>query len=233
MSELGIYTAQNVFIDYKLAGLGDRIAAFLIDGLVIMAYAIAASWLASTIGLSGWMVSTVYIPALLYHLIFEILMNGQSPGKRQMKIQVKMANGSVPGISAYLLRWVISPVDYLMSGGLAMISITLSKKSQRLGDLAAGTVVTKIKVLDDFNKDFLKREVKEEYEPVFQLVKYKISQKDINLIKEALRVRIDNTTHGPSEVIRKRLEAKLEVISDLTTVAFLHTVIKDFEFYQL
>ena len=233
MSELGIYTAQNVFIDYKLAGLGDRIAAFLIDGLIIMAYVIAASWLASTIGLSGWMISTVYLPVLLYHLIFEILMNGQSPGKRQMKIQVKMANGSVPGISAYLLRWVISPVDYLMSGGLAMICIILSKKSQRLGDLAAGTVVTKIKALDKFNKDFLKREVKEEYEPVFQLVKYKITQKDIFLIKEALRVRIENTTHGPSETIRKILETRLEVNSELSTVAFLHTVIKDFEFYQL
>lgn len=233
MSELGIYTAQNVFIDYKLAGLGDRIAAFLIDGLIISAYLIGANWLASTIGLSGWMVSTVYFPVLLYHLIFEILMNGQSPGKRQMKIQVKMANGSVPGISAYLLRWVISPVDYLMSGGLAMISIILSKKSQRLGDLAAGTVVTKIKVLDEFNKDFLKREVKEAYEPVFQHVKYKITQKDIDLIKEALRVRIDNSTHGPSETIRKKVEVRLEVKSDLTTVAFLHTVIRDFQYYQL
>ena len=114
-----------------------------------------------------------------------------------------------------------------------MICIILSKKSQRLGDLAAGTVVTKIKALDKFNKDFLKREVKEEYEPVFQLVKYKITQKDIFLIKEALRVRIENTTHGPSETIRKILETRLEVNSELSTVAFLHTVIKDFEFYQL
>lgn len=232
MSELGIYTAQNVTIDYKLAGLGDRIAAFIIDSFIMMAYSIGISLAISELGNLGFFQYIVYLPVLMYHLLFEIFMNGQSPGKRQMKIQVKMADGSVPGIGSYLLRWLISPVDFLMSGGFAMLSIILTRKSQRLGDLAAGTVVAKTKVLDEFHKDFLRRDIVEDYEPKFPLVKYKINQKDIDLIKESLKVRIENTTHEPSEKMRSQIEARLELTSELTTVAFLHTIIKDFEYYQ-
>jgi uncharacterized RDD family membrane protein YckC len=233
MSEFGIYTAQNVTIDYKLAGLGDRIAAFVIDSLIMVAYVISVLLLVSAFGQMGIVFQViVFLPTLLYHLLFEVFMNGQTPGKRQMGIQVKMADGSVPGIGAYLLRWLLSPIDFVMSGGIAMASIIISAKSQRLGDLAAGTVVTKIKALDRFNKDFLTRNVDDTYEPVFDLVKYKINQKDIDLIKEALRVRIANSTYQPSEKLRKQLETRLEVTSDLSTVAFLHTVIKDFEYFQ-
>ena len=230
MSELGVYTAQNVFIDYKLAGLGDRIVAFLIDGLIIIAYLILVSFLIGNT--SHWWQLFFGLPVFLYHLLFEIFTNGQSPGKRQMKVQVKMADGSVPGLGAYLLRWLLSPIDFVMSGGIAMMSIILSAKSQRLGDLAAGTVVAKVKVLDEFHKDFLRRDAEENYEPSFLEVKYKINQKDIDLIKEALRVRVSNTTHAPSEKLRQQIETRLDVKSDLATVAFLHTVIKDFEHYH-
>lgn len=233
MSEVGIYTAQNVHIDFKLAGLGDRVAAFFIDMLIILAYTFLLSILAPSLPFfNGWGQIIFYLPVLLYHLLFEVLMNGQSPGKKQMNIKVIMQDGSAPGLGAYLLRWILSPIDFFMSGGIAMLSIILTSKSQRLGDMAAGTVVAKEKKLDDYNKSFLRRKADDEYEPVFANVKFRVTQREIDLIRESLKVKVENVNNAPAEKMRKRIEEKLEVSSELATVAFLHTVIKDFDYFN-
>lgn len=235
MSEVGVYTAQNVHIDFKLAGLGDRVAAFLLDGLVMIGYVFLIGLLQEFFSVPNsysWVMTVFYLPLFLYHLIFEILLNGQSPGKRQMKIKVIMADGSAPGLGAYLLRWILSPIDYFFSGAIAMLSIILSAKSQRLGDLAAGTVVAKNKELGTYDKNFLRRKPDDTYQPVFENVKYRMSQKEIDLIRTALKVKVENMNNRPAEKLRKRTEEKLEVKSELATVAFLHTVLKDFDYFN-
>lgn len=236
MPDFSIHTAQNVLLDYKLAGVGDRVLAFIIDLFIIFAYSFGLSIFLELIGIGsnlGWWNMVLYLPVLMYHLLFEVFMDGQSPGKRQMKIKVMTADGSVPSIGAFLLRWMISPIDFLMSGGIAIMSIVLTQKGQRLGDLAAGTIVVKVKALNENSKAFFRRDVQEDYEPVFESVKYKITQKEIDLIKEVLRVRIENTSTAPSEKLREKLERKLETKSELRTVAYLHTIIKDFDYYQV
>lgn len=236
MSDVGIHTAQNISIEFKLAGLGERIAAYVIDLLIIVAYLIGMGILIDTLGLNGtgwsWYMTILYAPVFLYHLIFELIMNGQSPGKRQMKIRVMLAEGQPAGIGSYLLRWILSPVDFILSGGVAMTSIILTKKSQRLGDLAAGTIVIKEKKLEDFHKTFIKRELPEDYEPVIPEVKYKLEQSDIEIIQEVLKVRAESYITAPSEALRVKIEDKLGIKSEMGTALFLHTVIKDFDYYH-
>jgi uncharacterized RDD family membrane protein YckC len=105
MYTVRVRTTQNVVIDYPLAGLGDRILAFLNDALILAAYA-GLCWLAfDRLELVvDWITMLfIYIPYLLYHLLFEIFMDGQSPEKRQRKIKVVRLDGTSPSIGNYLL----------------------------------------------------------------------------------------------------------------------------------
>lgn len=62
-----------------------------------------------------------------------------------MNIRVVKSDGSTPSISAYLLRWLLFIIDGPGTGGLGLLVVLLTKNSQRLGDLAAGTMVIKEK----------------------------------------------------------------------------------------
>lgn len=62
-----------------------------------------------------------------------------------MSIRVVKADGSTPSIGSYLLRWLLFPIDVPVTGGLGVLVILLTKNSQRMGDLAAGTMVIKDK----------------------------------------------------------------------------------------
>ncbi len=233
MSDVGILTAQNITIDFKLAGIGDRMAAFIIDSIVIVAYIIFLIILAGQINLDAelrWMLLILYLPVLFYHLLFEYLMQGQTPGKKQMKIRVLKEEGAPATLGAYIIRWILSPVDFFFSGGIAITSIVMTQKGQRLGDLAAGTIVVKEKQLSNYNKSFFHKNAAEDHEIQYPAVRHRIEQSDMDLIKEALRVRIDNQVLEPADKVRAVIEKKLEMKTDLRTVDFLHRVIRDFDY---
>ena len=233
MSDVGIITAQNISIDFRLAGIGDRMGAFIIDILVIAAYIFLITYVLEKFPLPEdyeWMIILCYLPVIFYHFIFEYLMQGQSPGKKQMKIRVLKEEGAPATLGSFFLRWILSPVDYFFTGGIAVISIIMTSKGQRLGDLAAGTIIVKEKKLASYNKSFFHKPVDESHQIEYPSVKHRIEQSDIDLIKEALRVRIDNQVLRPAERIREIIEKKLEVKTDLATVDFLHRVIRDFAF---
>jgi len=83
MQTIKVRTTQNVLIDYPIAGLFDRILAFLLDFLIWIAYFVLAFSIFGALNfLSTWLMILLYFPLFFYHLIFEIAMNGQSPGKR-------------------------------------------------------------------------------------------------------------------------------------------------------
>jgi uncharacterized RDD family membrane protein YckC len=145
VESIRIDTAQNVALHYEVASFGDRIVAQLLDGLVMFAWWIA---LISVVGILGmrhmsalWLLWAV--PFFFYHLICELIMNGQSVGKRIMKLRVVRADGQQAGIGAYLLRWLLRPVDMMLFIGV--VAILATDKGQRLGDLAAGTVLVSVK----------------------------------------------------------------------------------------
>ena len=229
--QVHVRTTQNVFIHYPVAGVGDRILAYLIDYLILILYVLGM--LAIYISLNMiviwiWVV-TVGIPFILYHLMFEIFMNGQSPGKRLMQIKVLRLDGTPATVGDYLLRWIFAFVDIqILSGVIAVLVITIGEKGQRLGDLVAGTTV--VKLMEEAQVTaatvFVAQEVA--YVPTFPQV-IQLNERDIELVQRALEVNLESGNSQPVMAITEKIKSLLGIQTDLPPVKFLYTVIKDFQ----
>lgn len=150
MAQVGIETAQNVVLDHEVASVGDRIVAYLIDGLVLFAWVFFWFFLFALFSFGGmgarsgiFMFVIVLLPYLFYHLVCELTMDGQSVGKRARKIKVARIDGGQPTLGQYLLRWVLRPIDSFY--GIGLVVLLINGKGQRIGDLAAGTNVITLK----------------------------------------------------------------------------------------
>ncbi|MGB0176255.1 MAG: RDD family protein [Owenweeksia sp.] len=235
MQSINIQTTQNVMLQYALAGIGHRIAAVLIDLGVLLAFSLL--WNVITLAAFGVNSTTLSIIGgiiiFLYFLVCEITMNGQTVGKKVMKIKVVKLDGSKPGVSSYLLRWVMLPIDYSIVGGVAMVFIILTQKAQRLGDLIAGTTVVQIKGKDSTlqQKKAIIGSVDENYQPAFPEAAH-LSMDDISLMRQALQAFQERSQREPMEMLKQKLEEKLRISSDLHPIKFFHTLIKDHTYYS-
>lgn len=142
-----IITGQFVCIEQTPASLGDRIMARIIDYVAIFAYIYATAnlFMANIYGhisdaalVASFII--VYLPVLTYTFLCEFLFHGQTLGKRIMHIRVTMADGSAPTAGALFLRYVCEIADFAF-GGIGIVFIVCTKHHQRLGDMAAGTIV--------------------------------------------------------------------------------------------
>lgn len=150
MRTLEIVTSQNVAIDYNLANIGERGVAFIMDvifiGVIIFILSIVESFIVPYQYMNVVNYSTSFIVISFYTLLSEILMNGQSWGKKLTGLKVVKINGTEARLSDYLIRWAFRSVDiYLTLTTLGIIMINSTVKSQRLGDMLANTAVVKIK----------------------------------------------------------------------------------------
>jgi uncharacterized RDD family membrane protein YckC len=141
---LTITTPEGVELELQLAGLGSRFIAQTVD-LLIKAVAIILVVIALSIaGLTG---VAIMIPATLliiyaYDVVFETFSNGRTPGKRAAKLRVVKAGGEPVDFMTSAIRNVLRLVDGLPTSYIpGIISILATKRNQRLGDLAAGTIV--------------------------------------------------------------------------------------------
>ncbi len=189
MQTIGIETAQNVTLGHETASLGDRIVAYIIDTLIIYAWAILCVIIIFYAGLWDQVIGYVIIailailPAMFYHLVSELTMNGQSIGKRSRHIKVARMDGGHPRVSQYLLRWILRPIDSFYWVGLVVILV--NGKGQRLGDLAAGTTVISLKPRMTF-KDTLLTEVPEEHTVRFPEA-IRLTDRQAAMIREVLK----------------------------------------------
>ncbi|MFK7935861.1 MAG: RDD family protein [Saprospiraceae bacterium] len=242
MQTIDITTTQNVTIEYELASLRDRILAFFIDALIIIfGYFILLFTLMSTLGtlLEGGLIgSAVFslLPIVIfigYQFLSEVLANGQSWGKKTMKIKVARLDGLEASTSDYLLRAVFQIVDTLFSGGvLAILFISSSDKNQRLGDLTANTTVIKLNSDRRFSlPDILKIDSLSKYEPQYPAVT-RLTEQDMLVIKSAIKrhQQYKNQAHAViiSEVT-KQVSEQLQIAEvPKNKVEFLKTLIRDY-----
>lgn len=229
MQSVNIRTTQNVAIDYATAGVGDRIGAFLIDLLILGAYVIIMAWLLGKLGVdSTWIFMLSYLPAFFYHLICEIVFNGQSLGKKQLNIKVVRLDGTPATIGGYILRWILRPIDIgMFSGAIAVISVALTDNGQRLGDLAAGTTVVKMAGAVKVTSHQLIKNLDDDYKPVFYDAQY-LGEDEIKVIKMALEVNRERADMKPAIAVTKKIKDHLNIESDLPTIKFLYTILKDY-----
>jgi uncharacterized RDD family membrane protein YckC len=160
-------TPENIHVEFEIAGLGSRFCAMLIDTIwislavaaIVLVFVLFASettnWIdAQRRHWAGWIVATllIVIVALIfdgYFILFELVMGGQTPGKKSMKIRVVRDDGTPVGANEVLIRNLIRIVDFLPSGyALGAIVMFPSPLAKRLGDIAAGTIVVKEGALD-------------------------------------------------------------------------------------
>jgi uncharacterized RDD family membrane protein YckC len=144
---LVIATPEGVELALDLAGLGSRFTAGLID--LLIKTLIAAALLVAAIPLGGVIAVVVEagVPLLVYigyDVLFETLGSGRTPGKRWSGLRVMRADGGPEDLVASLVRNVLRLIDGLPLSYLPGIaSILLTRRNQRLGDLAAGTIVVR------------------------------------------------------------------------------------------
>lgn len=244
MNKIKINTVQNVEIEYNVANVGERILAFILDGFVIAFYGIAVGMLIFTFSLNEseiifilLMLIFIFIPFFFYHFLMEVFFNGQSIGKMAMKIKVIRLDGESPSIGNYLLRWLLRLVDIGISqGGIAVLTILLSEKGQRLGDIAAGTTVVKLKQVTTLQDTMYAKleETKNETEQDAYQVMYpqvsSLSDEDIAKIRE-----IANTAHRTDNLealgkLFEKLKKVLEVTPTSTSTEFIKQIVKDYNY---
>lgn len=151
MAQSSIITGQYVEITQTPASVGDRLLAALIDMVILSIYSSVAMLivfylgLLTTLGDVGTIVALtlIYFPVILYFPLCEILARGQSVGKMLLRMRVVTPEGHAPSVGSCLLRWLLYPVDTFFTGFLGILFIVFGKHRQRLGDLAAGTMVIK------------------------------------------------------------------------------------------
>jgi uncharacterized RDD family membrane protein YckC len=242
MSELSINTTQNVTINFTAASIGHRILAFGVDLLIIIAYLTSAFALLNYSGLSqilsgmdGWsqmaVQSLLFLPVMFYSLIFETFFEGQSLGKKLVRIKVVKIEGYQASFGDYLIRWLFRMVDIVISSGvIGLISIVMSKKTQRLGDMAAGTSVITLRNNVTISSTILE-EINDNYKPTYPLV-IKLSDNDVRIIKENfIRAKAEKNTD-----LFLKLSEKIETVKGIKNqngnqVDFIKTIIKDYNFY--
>ncbi len=242
MQTIEIQTAQNVNIEYPVASVGERVVAAIIDQLIMVGYIIAMfflyMWILNiTEGTSIYFPVAYFViwflPVFFYQLLCETFLNGQSFGKKMMKMRVVKLDGSQAGIGSYFLRWILAPIDiYFTYGSVGLITLIVNGKGQRLGDLAAHTTVVKLKAEAKLEDTILKT-TPINYDVKFPQVSA-LSDLDISIVKEVLDLNYKNPdVEVYSGIIKKTKEAiekKIGVNTDLHPLTFLDTVLKDYNY---
>ena len=230
--QISIQTTQNVTIEHDKAGVGNRVLAFMIDLAILILASMAIGYTMDQIGWSEkqWINILFYFPVFFYDLYMEILNNGQSVGKMIMNLRVVRLDGTAPTIGGFILRWILKPIDVMLSGSIAIISIALTQNGQRLGDLAAGTTVVKLRKTEKVNRLQLVEKMEEDYEPQFPEVKA-LTDKEVNLIKDCLRMQADHTNSKPVFMMSEKVKQKLDIESDMRPTQFLYTILRDHTYY--
>lgn len=245
MSQIDINTSQNVNISLKLAGIGERIVAFVIDMVIkVMIFLILIYILTKIFGLENYLsnldpwaaaaiVSLLTLPVQIYTLVLESLMEGQTFGKKIMKIKVVKIDGYQANFGDYLMRWVSRLPDIWLTSGIAgVVAMIVSKNNQRLGDLATGTAVISLKNSVNISHTILEN-LKTDYIPRFPQV-VGLNDNDVRIIKEnyhrAVAVDDKQIITKLSDKIKETLNLQFDP-AEFSERTFIDKVIKDYNFY--
>lgn len=240
--ELTINTTQNVPVNFTAASIGDRLLAQIIDMLIKIAYLIVVFYGITFFSIDSlfnhldqWSIIGIYViialPFIFYSLVQESLWEGKTMGKKIMKIKVIKLDGYQAGFGDYLIRWLFRLVEISLGNGvIALISILISKKNQRLGDIAAGTAVISLKQKININHTILE-EVTENYTPTYPLV-IKLSDNDIRIIKETFEKSVTAKDYKTIVKLKEKISSVTGIVNQsANNQDFIKTILKDYSYY--
>jgi hypothetical protein len=168
------------------------------------------------------------LPVMFYSLLSEVFMNGQTLGKRIMRIKVISINGNQPSFSQYLMRWLFRIIDLWMTGNiLAVIMVAVNDKRQRLGDVVAGTTLIKTTQRTTINETLYVPVAETNYRTTYPEV-ISLKDSDIQLIKEVImNVNKSSNTMLAYQTMQK-IETVLNIKSKHEPLTFLYAVLSDY-----
>jgi len=255
---LDINTPENVAFGYRVAGIGSRFLATLTDTILITLLQVivyityyvtlrsldidpfgsGSAWVAAIMGL------VIFLFYWGYYVFFEMLWNGQTPGKRWTGLRVIRTDGTPITLSESFIRNLTRIVDFLPAAyGVGIVTMFIDKRSRRLGDLAAGTLVVYDRAPITIQELSVKRTVNLGMQGLMKISiegfpVERLTNDDLGLIEDFL-IRRDQLTHRDTLAIQilntlhSRLGLPLPTMSRLeaedTLVAIMQAMQKRME----
>jgi uncharacterized RDD family membrane protein YckC len=252
MLQVKLDTGFNIEVDFMIAPFIKRFFAWLIDYMIMIAWAVIMNRV-FRIGrdyvweLPAWQDVIIAVPPLIYFPLTEILLNGQTVGKKAMQIKVITIDGGNPSISQFIIRWLFRVIDFpiwilaaifmgelpwwsaiFLFGGIGCLIGT--PYTQRIGDIVAGTIL-----IDTRNRtsweDTVFTELTDDYQPRYPQV-MQLSDKDINTLKGIISAVRKKSDYDLSIRIAARIRSKLHIEDDQDSLEFLQTLLKDYNYYS-
>ena len=246
-------TGFNIEVEFPVALFWKRLLAWTIDVLICW---MITKTLALMLQIESFFVWTsvwdlrgllVNLPILFYHLFFEVVLNGRSPGKMAMQLRVITEEGGQPSLGQYLIRWVFRWVDFpywiaiaaalnsmpwwtfpLIFSGIA--SVLFTPKSQRLGDIVAGTILIETKNRTSW-QDTVFTEISDTYKPKYPGV-MQLTDRDINTLKNIIETVKKKNDHELARKIADRIISKTNIQTDEYPIDFLERLLTDYNYYS-
>jgi uncharacterized RDD family membrane protein YckC len=251
MLSVKLDTGFNIEIDFPISPFHRRMFAWCIDMLIIYIYILIVEKIFSTtftraLAERAWISLLFALPIIFYYPASEIISNGRTIGKQLQGISVITTEGGHASVSQYILRWIFRMVDFpvwifaaifngilpwwcsvLTFSGIACVIIT--SKSQRIGDIIAGTIVIYTKDKTSW-EDTVFTEVETTYKPLYPQV-MQLSDKDINSLKTIIENTKKSNDRNTAFRIAERIKAKFVIQGDQDALDFLETLLKDYNYY--
>ena len=260
MSVIQIATPFNIDLEFEIAEFHKRLFAYLIDFTLLILYFTGMKYmyyggfeqaseevLKSHVGID---ILTISLPMLLYSLATEVMMHGQTIGKKLMNIRVISLDGGEAELSQYLVRWMFKVFEwpfffgytiftrgniiaYIIVTGffgiIVVIIIAVSKKNQRLGDLAANTVVVNTKSVFTVEDTVFMEIQQTNYVVKFPEV-LKLSDRDINTIKNVTSMFYKNHNTETCARVSMKVQEVLKIQTDMYAIDFLEKLLADYNY---
>ncbi len=253
MPSILIATPFNIDIEFDAAPIHKRLFAYLIDFSLLFIYLISMLYfLLGTMELtdnsSGFITLIILLPMLLYTLVSELWMNGQTIGKKIFRIKVISLDGHEPTFGQYLLRWFLRFYEWgfvvfaffwggfsfgfiiWLSGGiLSIFIIALNKNNQRLGDIVAQTTVVNIRSHFTVDDTIFLNIANKDYKVKFPEV-MRLSDRDINTVMNVVRQSRKTDNFELSNRVAEKVKDVLKISTDMYNIDFLEKILEDYNY---
>ena len=267
MAVVKVPTNFNIDVEFEIPEFYRRLISLVIDFVILFFYYKIAAEILKTVagGMDPWDTESQYnlhwlaivivlLPILIYHVLFEITMNGQSIGKKITNIRVVNENGGKASVSQYLIRWLLREVWFLIILIIALqkeymgykgestflfiavfiyfitdvVLVISSKKGQRIGDILAKTILIRINTESNI-EDTVFIDVADNYVPSFPQI-MQLSDKDINAIKSILETARKKGDFSMAESACYKIKSHLKIESNMSPFDFLDVLLKDYNY---
>ena len=253
MPVIQIATPFNIDIEFEIAEFHKRLLAYIIDFALINLYMLSMLYLlyggfSVGEGSLGFVLIVVVLPLLFYTLLSELFWGGQTIGKRILHIKVVSLDGGEPTLGQFMLRWFLRfyewgfiifflfwgnaflGVGFLLMGGItSVIIMVVSQKSQRLGDIVAGTVVVNTESNLTVHDTIFMQVAQQDYKVSFPEV-MRLSDRDINTIKNVITQAKKTNNYDMCNRVAFKVQDVLKVPTDLYAFDFLEKIMEDYNY---